>query len=574
MVDHQSEIDPIPDESGEPSALTVEVVHHGTICPIQKSRMEAHIQHLGVFTSSGSVLPATLDDRRHGTHLYQAADLLIYPEIEDASEAEVIYAGVFFTHYGHFLLESLSRLWYAKEHPELPIVWIGVDSWQSPPQLREWQRDILDVLGVHNPIRVLIRPERFATVHVPDAGYKYGDWFHPEHAKFLAASEPAAQVPGRKVWLSRSDVSNGIGIVNSSIIEESLTESGWTLMCPEKLPIREQLRVLAEAEEIAGEEGSAFHTLVLLKDISQKKFHVFRRHGPEHMSFHTIGDVRNVRQFFYSTGSDEVLSIVGRDVQRLAPNPAQVLNYLRVPIRRTSVREVANNPSVRRVGALIGALKARSYLEIGVRDGYVFNAVECERKVAVDTNFRFDTRNFAKPGTEFFTLSPEDFATYFAKDERFDLIFINNCHYFEEVLRVFVSCLPMTHPRSVFLIDNVFPVDAFSAMRDHEQALRFRHAQGNLRKAWHGDVYKAALLIRQLFPAWELSTIGTGGNAQALVRGRGQLARYHESITQHAETSAEVMWPVNLSYEALVERKQAMNFVSEEVALESVRSIE
>jgi hypothetical protein len=41
---------------------------------------------------------------------------------------------------------------------------------------------------------------------------------------------------------------------------------------------------------VVGEEGSAFHILILVNDVASKKFHIVRRHGHEHGNIHTIGD--------------------------------------------------------------------------------------------------------------------------------------------------------------------------------------------------------------------------------------------------------------------------------------------
>lgn len=550
--------------------LTAESLERAIVCPIQKVRMEEHIQHLGVFTENGDLVTSTIDDRHHGTHLYRSADLSIYPSIVDAPEPEAIYAGVFFHHYGHFLLESLSRLWYAKAHPELPIIWIGVDSWPSPPTLRSWQRDILDLLKIKNPVRVLTQPERFELLRVPDAGYKYADFCHPQQARFLAVYDEVQQINGRKIWFSRKNFGNGVGIINAGIIEKKLMDAGWTIVSPEKLPIKEQLRIFAEAEEVAGEEGSAFHSILLLRDISQKKLHIFLRHGREHISFRTIGNARSVNQEFHSTKDDALISTNGRAVQRLSPNASQVLNSLGVPVRKSSIKDASSNSSVRRVNAAIKAMQAKSYLEIGVRDGSVFNYINVEKKVALETNYKFDTRYFTQPGVEFYELTPMDYVDYFSGDQRFDVIFINNCHLFEDVIKTFTTLLPLTHKGSVFIIDNVFPCDEFSAMRDREEALRQRCMTGNLRKAWHGDVYKSIFLIRLLFPSWMVATISNNGNQQSVISRRINAQCYAEESSGKVDASVDINSLLNIDYKGMLNCLDAFNFSSEEEILSAL----
>lgn len=300
--------------------LGFEILTNGIVSPKQSRLEEKNIQHLGAFNAEGRVLDSTLDDRHHGSHLYRPADLTLYPAIDDAPEQRAIYAGVYFHHFGHFLLESLARLWYAKDHPEIPVIWIGRDDRPEPPELRGWQNEIIALLGIRNQTRVLTRPQRFSELHVPDAGYKYADYCHPQQAKFLACHDGPPQIAGRKLWLSRSGATNNVGLKNSQMIERHLEQAGWIVQRPENFTILEQLDALSEAETISGEEGSAFHTLLLLKDISRKKFEIFRRHGSEHKSFKTIGDARNVNQSFHSASNDVVISAKGRAVRRLVRN--------------------------------------------------------------------------------------------------------------------------------------------------------------------------------------------------------------------------------------------------------------
>ena len=50
--------------------------------------------------------------------------------------------------------------------------------------------------------------------------------------------------------------------------EERLAAAGWTVVHPERMSVAEQVQVLASAVHVAGIEGSAFHTLLLLRGFS------------------------------------------------------------------------------------------------------------------------------------------------------------------------------------------------------------------------------------------------------------------------------------------------------------------
>lgn len=82
---------------------------------------------MGLFDDRGRYVEGTILSRRSG-EMGIPMPREIRAELDSATpggvahEREAIYAGVLYFHYGHFLLESSARLWYAVEHPDLPII--------------------------------------------------------------------------------------------------------------------------------------------------------------------------------------------------------------------------------------------------------------------------------------------------------------------------------------------------------------------------------------------------------------------------------------------------------------------
>ncbi|MDO5613791.1 MAG: glycosyltransferase 61 family protein [Paracoccus sp. (in: a-proteobacteria)] len=486
------------------------------VCPIQKHKTTDCRQYLGVFDRFGRLLPDTIADRNHGTYLYRAADLPPPAAIADAPEGEAIYAGVFFHHFGHFLIESMARLWYAKDRPDLPVVWIGVDSWPHQPTIRQWQRDMLDILGIRNPLRVLIAPERFKQLHVPGPGYRYADWCHPQQAAFLAAYDGPPQEPGRRLWLSRNGVHNDVGLANSDIVERRLADDGWIVARPETFPLREQLDMLSRAETIAGEEGSAFHSLLLLRNITGKKFRIFQRTERLHQSFDTIGGARQVDQVSFHTRADRVAKKKGRSVCRIAPNADEYLNALAVPVPPVKPPSPPAQQMAERLDWLAGFNKAASYLELSA-EGRDIMATGVPDKVSVSPHFPFDTRSSVVPAARFYEMNLSDYAAHFAAGRRFDLIFIRQTQRFEDVLRLFLGSQPLARESAIWVVDGVWPVDECATMASQQDALRCRQATGSARQIWQGDACKFVVMLHDFFPAFRFHTLDDGGRRDQLI---------------------------------------------------------
>ena len=209
-----------------------------------------------------------LPDREAGQQL--ATHKLIAPgRISGKAEklsGKYIFAGYLFPHFGHFLLESLANYWFFKQHPDTPIIWVGV---HNQPELNDVNKAFIDLLDIKNPIHIITRETKVEELLVPKPGYII-------HTRFTEAQQQALKVvdapppkPGKKVWLSRSKLPDGI-ITNEGSLERLLEQQGWTIYHPQDHPMMDQLSMIKDAEVLAGCEGSAFHMLMLVPEFKGK----------------------------------------------------------------------------------------------------------------------------------------------------------------------------------------------------------------------------------------------------------------------------------------------------------------
>ena len=187
---------------------------------------------------------------------------------------EAIYGGPLFNQYGHFVLESLARLWISSDLPKIPIL-MSANRRLKDKNLTSWQRDILTLLNIADRIRITSQPIHVGRLHVPRPGYEIQYSFARHHDRFLARV-PWNPVAGRKLWVSRGghDTQSAHGRVE---VEAALSDAGWTIFHPEAHSVQRQLDVYARSERIAGEQGSALHSLVFLKDCAGLRFDMFER---------------------------------------------------------------------------------------------------------------------------------------------------------------------------------------------------------------------------------------------------------------------------------------------------------
>lgn len=173
----------------------------------------------------------------------------------------------------------------------------------------------------------------------------------------------------------------------------------------------------------------------------------------------------------------------------------------------------------------------RRYLEIGVRDGATFCNVKMPHKTAVDPNFVFDTGRHASPLISYFSETSDDFFAALPerleqkpyknfnlkKDFKFDIIYIDGMHTFEQSYRDFRNALNHIHDNSIIIFDDTLPRDPWSAIPDQEKSMFYRRMANIAGDPWHGDVYRTIYAIHDYHPEFCYATNVTTGFPQTIV---------------------------------------------------------
>jgi hypothetical protein len=181
-----------------------------------------------------------------------------------------LYLGLLRPHFGHFLLESLSRIWYLLKHkPDCNIVVHGNEDMSKLPPHVLYTLNLIDfdldrVTAVTRPVLVdhLLIPESEFEIRWK-ARAVYGDTFHEiyERSKRLL---PVDNTPSR-IYLTRRQLKIKTPgdrkkvVVNEEEVEQIFARRGFTIIAPEKLPFHQQIAFAAGAGQIAGMKGSALH---------------------------------------------------------------------------------------------------------------------------------------------------------------------------------------------------------------------------------------------------------------------------------------------------------------------------
>lgn len=251
--------------------LTVKKLERGVILPARPVADDPFKCNGGVCDAELNFIDGHNDviDNPWSGHYVLREAYDVKPDEIIESDDEVIYGGAMIYHFGHFITETLSRMWYVLQHPEakqkIIFVVIQVNAMQIP---RPWVNKLFDLLGITDEqILVVSRPIRFRSVIVPEQSLyfraSYTEEFLMPYRAILERIRPSA---ARKIFLSRSrDVLSMVHLSNQGYFEQFYHERGFIVVYPEKLSIIEQILLVAGADEIVTYAGTLSHWALFCK---------------------------------------------------------------------------------------------------------------------------------------------------------------------------------------------------------------------------------------------------------------------------------------------------------------------
>ena len=266
-----------PPSSGGGWSESVQTLKNAIMVPPVDS---ATVQDCGVITAEGSFCPESATWRG-------SRPMMTPPEGPVVAarklEGRHLYGGQLWAHFGHFMAESLSRLWaldHLKRKPE-SIVFLPKRPGRSG-RLKAYQREFFKLLGIDIPVRVLDQPTEVERLIVPGQGFGLGEiaagtesfrsFFSRNFATDIAADGPA------DIYLSRSLLGGLEGsVVLEPLLEHNLEGEGYTIFHPQRHSLAEQVARYRAARRIIGLDGSAFHLFAFAGHRDQKVAVVLRR---------------------------------------------------------------------------------------------------------------------------------------------------------------------------------------------------------------------------------------------------------------------------------------------------------
>ena len=153
---------------------------------------------------------------------------------------------------------------------------------------------------------------------------------------------------------------------------------------------------------------------------------------------------------------------------------------------------------------VIDRIGARRYLEIGVDKGTNFFPIRVKHKVAVDPGFRFrakhrvlnSLKNPRNLTAQYHEVTSDEFFDGLNGEERFDVVFVDGLHTYEQSLRDVENALERLNDRGVVIMHDCNPDHPAAAHPATSVEEMYDLNPPGWNRMWCGDVWKAICALR------------------------------------------------------------------------------
>lgn len=188
-------------------------------------------------------------------------------EIRQKLTGKSLYLGWLFSHYGHFLTESLSRLWVIEE-----VDFQGFDYFlfnykqnkKGDILKAQFIWDTLAKLGINKEKVVLIDDcYTIEELHIPTQALVLRSGVSKKmNSVWSQVSKPNAH-PHLKTYISRTEIPRR-SLQNEIDLQNALKEKGFKVIAPQNMSFEDQLAIYANTKLLVSPAGTGLHNAVFM----------------------------------------------------------------------------------------------------------------------------------------------------------------------------------------------------------------------------------------------------------------------------------------------------------------------
>lgn len=243
--------------------LKVHTYLNATIVPFNTNGITA-----GLYDNEGNMVEFS-SQRNYNDSTYDVCTSTIVAD--NYNDKKVIFLGGLRNHYGHFLIDEISRLWFLVNNNSYDG--FKIICYSKNNKVADWIFALLECLNIpSNRVELITSPTRYNCVIYGELSfkpeeyitYKYYNVFNMISQKFVQENDGIKE---SKIYLSRVHIAKNSNTreYGEKVLEKVLKKAGYHILYPEEMRITEQLAYYCNCNELVTTVGTLSHNVVFVK---------------------------------------------------------------------------------------------------------------------------------------------------------------------------------------------------------------------------------------------------------------------------------------------------------------------
>ncbi len=222
-----------------------------------------HFSGFGIFNQNFEFIKSSEQVRRNNGQFVPRFNHENIPFVDK----NVVFIGLVYPEFGHFLLEQMNRAWALldEKYRKMHVVLINNQDVKSVP---EYMYVFLELMGIsRDRIIILNETTQFRNVYIPTQGYNLPVYTCEEFGKtfdFMVENAGKPTEIYEKIFVSR-DALKLRRTYGEKYVSKIFEKNGFKIIYPEKLSLIEQIQLISNCKVLAGCAGTALHLAVFMK---------------------------------------------------------------------------------------------------------------------------------------------------------------------------------------------------------------------------------------------------------------------------------------------------------------------
>lgn len=186
-------------------------------------------------------------------------------------EGTVIYAGYLSNHWGHFLIDSMTRIYCALEdsYKDAKIAFL-VDEGKAHQMITNIKR-FFELLGIEDRIVLINRVTKCEKIVIPEQAYQINGYYSEKYIRVFERVASAVDLDKYKtydnVYFTRSRFSKAQSTeIGEEILVHIFEKNGFEIISPEHCSLDEQIAIIRKSKQLAGIIGTIAHNMLFANE--------------------------------------------------------------------------------------------------------------------------------------------------------------------------------------------------------------------------------------------------------------------------------------------------------------------